>query len=210
MKTLSILAFAVLAFAALAAGLADVSHAATLVCDGLESGGTGTVSVCGGTRQYVYRCTVTGITQVTIGTQDSTLANYTNICAPAGWKLAIETNASHDHRLKNAHGAVVGSFAGNCKYQMKWSGPATTGTFDLAFDHVSASHDVHWDASDGSAANMGAAVGLGSGPVHSPVRPAEQDIPTLTEWGMIILVVLFLAFATVFFVRRRRAVEVGV
>ena len=39
--------------------------------------------------------------------------------------------------------------------------------------------------------------------------PLEQDIPTLSEWGLTILALLLLAVGTIAIIRRRKAVSVN-
>jgi hypothetical protein len=184
----------------------------TIQCIGTESGGPG--GTCG--NQYVYLVTpdplANGVTDVYIGTGDpykspKSPANYRNLCMPAGWTFTIVPgDASYLDDPKTPHGNVTGS-SGSCPYVMHWSGPAQLAPFELGFNHPFPSHDVHWNVTDvvgSNSANWSAAVGLGSGPVHAPPQQDHQ-VPTLSEWGMIIAVLLLLVFGTVFIMRRREA-----
>jgi hypothetical protein len=185
---------------------AGLSYATTVECIGVESGGGGGTLQCGA-RQYVYKITPTApITSIEIPTESGVAAAYTNRCAPVGWTMVLVTNTGLAHAsAKTGHGSVSPGPVGSCPFKMIWSGPAMAVPFEVGFDHPSPSHDAAWVTSDLFAASWAAAVGLGVGPVHSPI----QEIPTLTEWGLITIVVLLLLAGVAIIVRRRRTVQVA-
>jgi hypothetical protein len=184
----------------LMAGAAQ-AQLSTVACVGTESGGAGGTLECAVPHAYTYVVTpgVTPITNVIIPTDDPMMPRYTNICAPTGWNMTI-VGASFSHADKTAHGTISGPSTGNCPFAMNWTGPATAVPFELGFDHPWTSHNVSW-FDDDTGTNWAAPVGLGAGPIHAP----QQQIPTLSQYGMIAVVVLLLAAGTVFIVRRRRA-----
>ena len=190
-------------------GLSVPAFAQTLVhCRGLESGGVGGTVQCG-PRDYVYHAHSTAVspTVVEIATGDGNIANYTNICAPAGWTLTIVANTGiQDYAGKTPHGGISPGPSGACPFKMVWTGPALpVGVpFELGFDHMSASHDVgfFWPQ-NATATNWTLPVGAGAGPVHAPHNP----IPTVSTWGLILIVLLLVVAGTLFIVRRRRIVQ---
>jgi hypothetical protein len=134
------------------------------------------------------------------------MANYTNICAPPGWTFNIQPNGQGLQGFfpKTLHGMISPGPGGSCPFIMSWTGPALAGPFELGFDHPWASHDVEWQSiANGITANWAAPVGLGVGPVHGPLEQ-EIEIPTMSTYGMILLVLVLLSVGAFIVVRRRR------
>lgn len=194
MKKITVIAAALLLASA---GLA-FGQVSTLQCIGTESGGGG--GACG--TAYTYLCTpgITPVTQIAIGTEDPVVAAYKNLCLPPGWTFAIVPVGPADYSGKTAHGVVSAGPTGVCNFRMIFAGPPQAAAFEVGFDHPSPSHDVEW-IDDDNAALWAAPVGQGQGPVHSP---AVETIPTLSEWGMIGVLVLLLLAGAFFILRRRR------
>ena len=159
-----------------------VFAAATLDCNGTESGRNGLVDCDANPRLYAYKLTtdVNPVTHVFIGTDDGIAANYTNVCMPASWSFAIVTSADYDHfRNKIAHGVVSPAPIGGCPFYISFTGgpaiPAGGATFNFGFDHDSPSHNVGWDA-DANPTDWTAPVGDGAGPVHAPESSIPPDV----------------------------------
>ena len=178
----------------------------TVTCLGTESGGPGGSINCG-LQLYVYQVNpAVPETQVYVPTHDNNLANYTNICMPPGWTLTIIPNGPGLQAFfpKTMHGAISPGPGGSCPFLMNWTGPAMAVPFELGFDHASPSHDVEWWAiAGGITAAWPAPVGLGVGPVHGPVE-SGPDIPTVSTFGMILLVLVLVSVGALIVVRRRR------
>ena len=191
--------------AALLIATTGVAFGQQVSCLGTESGGVGGVLECG-PRAYVYQANVLlPETQIYFPTHDPAVANYTNICAPAGWSFTIVTNTPglQEWVPKTAHGIISPGPGASCPYLMYWTGPAMVGIFEVGFDHASPSHDTEWWLIDnGMTAAWTGPVGTGVGPVHGPLEAIE--IPTLSEYGMILLGLLLVAGGALFLVRRRR------
>jgi len=150
---------------------ADPQLAVTRVkCLGLVCGGTG--GSCG--TAYAYRVipgTNASITQVDIGTHDTDITRYTNICGPTGWSISGIFSVSRTHDLTpTAHGSTTTS-SGTCSDVVRFTGPAMTTTFDIGFDHPWTYHDVNWKtATDNTQTSWTFPVGQGVGPVHGPLE----------------------------------------
>jgi hypothetical protein len=207
MKTIAILA-ALLLVAMSGAAFGQ----ATVACLGTESTGPGGTSECG-LQAYVYQVTPLAVPegQVYIPTHDNNPANYTNICAPAGWTFTIVPNTFglQAYAPKTPHGAVSPGPGGpgwSCPYLLYWTGPpmAPAVPFEIGFDHPWPSHDVEWFAFDnGITAAWPMPVGLGAGPVHGPIEFNEW-IPTMSTYGMILLALLLVVAGTLIIRRRRQ------
>ncbi|MGB2987568.1 MAG: hypothetical protein WBE26_17015 [Phycisphaerae bacterium] len=186
----------------------------TVECDGTESGGTGVTSC--GSRMYAYPVTDSdgSMTDLYIGTDHCIeVDNYANWCEPSGWTHEIIAGSLqhytvNDHPVKTAHGRISPGPTGNCSCMIHWSGPALGGSFTFGFDFVGPDHcvhDVEWQAVDDNGtytANWDLHVGYGVGPVHGPGLD-DVCIPTVTEWGLVVMVLLVLAAGTVVIFRRR-------
>ena len=185
-------------------------------CDGTESTGSGANSCDAATRDYAYPVTDPdgSMTDVFIGTDDPTSANYTSVCMPPGWTFTIERNdrdIKHDPH-KTPHGDT--SFpTGFDPYMIHFNDGGSAsglpgGGWTFGFDHPYPSHDVGWVAVDSNAASetfWSQPVGGGMGPVHAPIVP----IPAVSTWGLVVLFALLLCAGTIA-VRRRRPAASGI
>ena len=145
---------------------------ATVVCEGTKSDGTGP-------REYYYEVTATGegdFDYFHVGTDCGNIAHYSNIVTPTNWAFSlISLSEDHDPE-KTAHGEIS-SQNGTGSYIAEWSGPdddlASPGTYDFGFDNIHDPHDAGWLVKDEAVIvaveDWDATVGMGEGPVHTPV-----------------------------------------
>ena len=125
---------------------------------------------------------------------------------PANWDFQIVTDDIYDHfNSKTPHGQVSPGPNGTCPYYISFTvgtgAPIAAGnTFDFGFDNPNPSHDVAWDA-DGNPTNWAAAVGMGEGPIHAPIR---RMVPSLTNYGLIALLALIILTTVIVVWRRQR------
>lgn len=186
----------------------------TVDCHGTESGGNGIVdcpAIGAGVRQYAYKLTTdagTTASHLFIGTEDGNIANYANVCSPQGWDFAIVANTTLQHfPNKTAHGVVSAGPAGNCPFLISWTvgagAPIAAGgaVFNFGFDHDMKSHDVGWNV-DAFPTAWAAAVGLGTGPVHSPT--ATEFVPAVSDYGLAALLLLTAVAGVIVISRGRR------
>ncbi len=161
-------------------GLTVAAEAATVICNGQESGGSGP-------RLYIYEVTLgpgESMTAFDVGTCDLSLMNYWNWLQPAGW-APVPFSGSEPHiGLKTPHGMISPGPAGNCAGAVMWTGPALgPGTWLFGYDNENRSHDVGWTVSplaNPSNENWSAPVGMGFGPVHGPLpEPAMLSLLVL-------------------------------
>lgn len=147
------------------------------------------------------------ITDVEVGTDDCNINNYTNWCTPAGWIVTIDRYpVPHDPGF-TVHGVVSPGPAGNCPCVIHWNdngvgGGLPAGTFIFGFNSKQDPHDVGWRVTDGVGLTTEvwtAPVGVGVGPVHGP----KVDIPTVSEWGLVVMTLLVLSAGTLVIFRRR-------
>ena len=151
----------------------QLSPVVRVVCDG-------NIQCCqgNGPRQFVYRVKVpsgglVSVTNIEVGTHDPNLADYINRIMPAGWTLSILSASRPDPGFVcTPHGNFT-SIASACPYILRFAGPAQTSNFTLAYDFALNwdVHDADWKASNGNRADWTKAVGLGYGPLHSPLFP---------------------------------------
>ena len=140
----------------------------TVACNGAACGGSAT-------EKYHYDITPgsSGCTSFDVGFH----GNYsiTNVVMPSGWSYSIVSGVSwKDNDPYTVHGSVSPG-GGTCTYKMHWSGPSQTSLFVIAYDttgQVTRPHDAHWLDSSGSRANWANAVGITTGPIHSPIPGA--------------------------------------
>jgi len=173
-----------------AIGLTGYAQAATVICNGAESGGSGP-------RLYYYEVTLgpgESMTAFDVGTCDPSIMNYWNWVQPAGWAPVPFSGSELHIDLKTPHGLISPGPIGNCNTAVMWTGPALgPGTWFFGYDNENRSHDVGWSVNpmaNPNGENWSAPVGMGAGPVHGPVP----------EPAMLALVVL----GALSFVRRRR------
>ena len=138
----------------------------TVVCNG---------SACGGAGPKMYRYDVnpgpSGCTRLEVGIHDNNVPLlYT---APAGWTVSVVAASRLDHIPWTNHGGGPVTSNGTCSWKMVWTGPNQTAPFTIAYNSGlvdTVPHDVHWNTSDGSRADWTKVVGLGLGPIHSPMQ----------------------------------------
>ncbi|MEE9294375.1 MAG: IPTL-CTERM sorting domain-containing protein [Phycisphaerae bacterium] len=203
-------------------------------CDGAESGGTGGTSCpAGDPRDYAYPVfegVGVNLSDIYIGTNDCDPANYTNICMPAGWTFAIVANPppppfaplllpprpalwhSAD-KVKTPHGGGSPGPVPVAACAIHWSdggagtGVDPSGLFTFGYDHPWPSGDFDWEVikipGGPFPVTWVAPVGGGLGPVHAP-KETNKSIPTVSEWGMVVMALLIFTVATIVIVRRRR------
>lgn len=210
-------------FTLLVFALASPALAETVNCNGTESGGTGTVvpgpNCVAGPRMYAYPVTeATGknLTDLYIGTDDCDSTKYSQVCSPPGWTFAIETTAEDHYSGKTAHMNLSPGSDGLCPCVVHWNdngvgGGLPGGVFTFGFNNKEPSHDVGWEAIVNAATSnedwakmVGAATDdtNGLGPVHGP---RTGVIPTVSGWGIAVMLLLVAAAGTVV-IRRRAAV----
>lgn len=197
-------------------GLCSPASGQMLVdCHGTESAGSGLVDCDANPRAYAYKVSVDagydpGCEYLCIGTNDGNEANYTNICMPDNWIFFVRADDYFPHYTeKTPHGGISGGPDGNCPFYICFDGQGTGnpvpagGSFNFGFDHPQSSHDVGWEAGP-NREDWGTGVGTGPGPVHGPKSPYEG--PTLSQWGLITLLIILAAVATWVVLKRRRVV----
>ncbi len=122
---------------------------------------------------YQYTLTVSAndiVSSVTIGTHDGQISNYSNWVVPPGWSYTILPSQADDAAF-DVHGVVVQP-TGVCPYIIVFiidqGTVADVGEYDFKFNNINRPHVAAWTA--GSAAtDWTFPIGLGVGPVHSPV-----------------------------------------
>jgi hypothetical protein len=150
-----------------------------VLCDGANPCCNGTGQTPQGIREFVYRVQIPGgnvvsVSSIDVGTHiDNNLADYVNLVMPAGWALTIPAGTPVDPGFVCTPHGNVSAIAGNCNFNLHFSGPPQTSSFVLAYDFVPNYdiHDANWKASNGNRANWTKPVGLGEGPLHSPMIP---------------------------------------
>jgi hypothetical protein len=152
-----------------------------IVCDGNIQCCQGSGMTSAGPRQFIYRVKVpTGglvsVSSVDVGVHMLDvhgLADYVNLVMPAGWTLTAVSGTPPDPGFVCTPHGNVSAIGGNCNVILRFSGPPQTSSFTLAydFDHNWDVHDANWKASNGNRANWTKPVGLGEGPLHSPMMP---------------------------------------
>jgi hypothetical protein len=150
-----------------------------VVCDGSIQCCNGSGMTAQGPRQFIYKVQIPGgnvvsVSSIEVGTHiDNNLADYVNLVMPAGWALTIPARTPVDPGFVCTQHGNVSAVGGNCNYVLRFSGPAQTSNFTLAYDfvHNYDVHDANWKASNGNQANWTKPVGLGEGPLHSPMIP---------------------------------------
>ncbi|MHC4698653.1 MAG: hypothetical protein ACYTFA_18135, partial [Planctomycetota bacterium] len=184
-------------------------------CDGAESTGSGVVSCDAILRDYAYPVTDAAgtMTDVYIGTEDTNLPNYLLRCMPPGWTMTIEANPAPDpfagaplehsaDLVKTPHGGGSPGPVPQCPAVIHFNGPAGLpgGAFTFGFNHGAPSHDVEWRTISGGApfsSAWGSPVGDGFGPVHAPAEKDDPPIPTVSQWGVLVMTLLILAAGTI-------------
>jgi hypothetical protein len=185
----------------------------TVKCTCAEVGGNG-IGDCGKVLRYTYEVDPQGsqVIMVVIGTEDGNENNYHNICMPDGWQFNIATvvdPGTMPHSWEQTpHGNVAPSPSGDCPFAVGFNGPPILTTpFTFGFDHAGDAHTVSWILAvggGGESVDWGQPVGMGAGPVHGPGEPSESQVPGLTTWGIIALIMLLL-LAGGYVVRMRRS-----
>jgi len=148
-----------------------------VLCDGFNGCCNGTGQTSAGIREFVYRVQIPGgnvvsVSSIEVGTHiDNNLADYINLVMPAGWSLTIPSATPPDAGFVCTPHGSTSAINGNCNFKLRFSGPAQTSSFTLAYDFVPDYdiHDANWKASNGNQSNWTKPVGLGQGPVHSPM-----------------------------------------
>lgn len=185
--------FALLALATFVGGAAIVLHeqadampppplpVVRVICDGNIACCNGTGVTAQGPRQFVYNVKVpsgglVSVSSIEVGVHmldAHGLADYTNLVMPAGWTLtAVPASRPDPGFVCTNHGNST-AINGACPLVLRFSGPPKTSNFTLAYDfaHNWDIHDADWKASNGNKANWTKPVGLGEGPLHSPMIP---------------------------------------
>ena len=130
-----------------------------------------------GARNFVYRVVIPGgnhgitVSNLEVGTHDGNIADYVNLLLPAGWTMSIVSGNKRGRIACTAHGGTTFP-SEQCPYKLVFSGPAQGSSFSLGYDFIPNwdHHDVAWSSSAVSV-NWGKPVGLGWGPLHSPLFP---------------------------------------
>ncbi|MCP4567199.1 MAG: hypothetical protein GY841_06440 [FCB group bacterium] len=168
---------------------AGIVNAQDIRCDGRSCGGTGIVSYDGIVRDFVYRVTTGAVPQnpdtIFIGTHDTYLSHYSDICHPAGWTYTIIPGTRPDHSGPTPHGSVSPGPTDDCSYTFIFynisGAPLSSTSADFGFNYDGYPHDVDWTvaAFPSVSADWSAPVGMGAGPVHGP------RCDTLCESGLV-------------------------
>ncbi|GEM_PF-2366130 len=187
----------------------------------------GTRSTGGGTYEYQYTLkNISGaavtLTDFIIGTEDPNALNYTFI-PTAGFAASIIPNSPpppynvlYSSGVKTPHQVVMPLANNVSAARILWIGSAVVpdqATITFAFNHPNAPLDEEWHVKSSggwtiSQTNFPIAgpIGIYSvGYVHAP-GPEPATIPTLSTWGLIVLVALLLLTATWVMMRKRESI----
>ena len=129
-------------------------------------------NICGGNgaRSYVYEVTCDPLTSFEIGIHVT--EGLSDFIQPDGWTHQIIGGNVYKDDPFTPHG-IVSPWAGTyCPAFLRWTGPVEYDTAIFGFNSPCLPHDVGWSIDrlggpDG--ALWSAAVGMGEGPVHSPI-----------------------------------------
>lgn len=138
----------------------------SVVCNGQICGGNGI-------RAYEYDVYRTQVTNFEIGWHCG-LCLY-DVLMPSGWQWQIINVEVYKDDPFTPHG-IVSPWSDYCPQFLRWSGPAVNNPI-FGFNSTCPPHDVGWSVNSPfgpGQENWAAPVGLGEGPVHSPVpEPAS-------------------------------------
>jgi hypothetical protein len=113
------------------------------------------------------------VTSIDVGTHDNDPNHYVNRIMPTGWNLTIVSASPLHNPVCTAHGQQsTAQDESTCPFVLHFSGTTTMSTnFTLGYDFTPNwdIHDAEWSADNGAIANWGRPVGMGFGPVHSPL-----------------------------------------
>ena len=198
-------------------------------CNGMESGGQGATRY-----EYVFlnnTPTPMPIGTFCVGTNDLDPTHYSSWVAPSGFiPTAIVANVDttpcsvmYTSYVKTPHGVTPpGEGMPPLNGAIFWSGNHTIPagqTVVFGFENPMTSWDAEWtmNAPDGTLVQVGRSdqpltgpgSNFGTGWVHSP-STEEKDgdgdgIPAASQWGLIVLALVLLAGAKLYFGRRRAA-----
>ena len=175
------LSFRLVAVAILACLVLPAFAGTTVICNGNKCGGNGP-------RDYYYDVSMGVSEQFTsfgVGVHDPVLAHYGNQLIPAGWSVAVNVTAGWEQKDDpfHAHG-VVSPWSGQCPYTIFWLDTSSNPlqSFGFGFNYNAAPHDTGWFCS-GVKENWAMPIGMGQGPVHSPVP--EPGPLVVLGWGLI-------------------------
>ena len=176
---------------AVALMICGTAHAATVVCNGLESGGQGPTA-------YYYEVTLgpnEWMIDFQAGTDCLVPPHYGNWISPPGWGPVLFGLQERDTDVKTPHGGLSPGPTGLCPASVLWTPLAGAGqingpgTFFFGYDNDHPSHDVGWTVTGlavPNSENWNAAVGMGAGPVHGPV-PEPGTLVLLAAGGLCLL-----------------------
>lgn len=149
--------------------LAGPADGATVVCNGLESGGQGPTL-------YRYEVTLGAnewMQDFQAGTDCLVPAHYGGFVQPAGWAPVLFGPSEPHADVKTPHGGLSPGPFGNCPASVAWSGPALgPGLWVFGYNNSHPSHDVGWTVTGLAAPNTenwAMPVGMGCWPVHGPI-----------------------------------------
>jgi len=171
--------------------------AVSVYCDGSVCGGTSPAPV---DRDYLYEAVVSSgsINLLEVGTCDGDAEEYTNwvveLKTDSGWTdVTSQWTASINdansvfwqHSNFTPHGSIS-TPDGLCPAVIEWSqnNGATVGAdFLFGFDNPWSPHDATWYAGpDLGSADWSQAIGMGAGPIHSPM-PEPGSLALLAGAG---------------------------
>lgn len=179
-----IIALAVVAMSIAAAN----ATAASVVCNGVESGG-------GGQSMYQYDVALVGnevMDALYVGTCDGNTMHYQNIVMPDGWAFNLEAVSSESHwPEKTPHGSISPGPSGLCSYRVTFTGPTlAAGAYIFGYDNPNPSHDVGFTLESATAIvldeDWNEPVGMGLGPVHGPI-PEPASLALLGLGGLVLM-----------------------
>ena len=159
---------------------------------------TSTVTNMDSLNRYAYNVTPTTseINVFSIQVGDQVSSNYFNFQQPDGWS----------HKIVNRDGAWYLIF-----HLFEGSSLPSGQTSQFGFDNLSSEYSCFdWELKCDESCDFDVDNSSAHPDTCGVYAPGRYTIPSLTEWGLIIFGVVLIGFITYVFLRRRKAIGIGV